>query len=89
MVVEGTRILVIILIDLIIMSCVLSCICNILEQFVAKAWVMQKEKGGIVVGIVAEKGHNILLGASMHSPVYGWKNDDIELCLNGICEKVQ
>lgn len=28
---------------------------------------MQKEKGGIVEGIVAEKGHNILLGASMHS----------------------
>lgn len=31
LVIEGTRILVIILSDLIIMSCVLSCICNILE----------------------------------------------------------
>lgn len=65
LVIEGARILVII-IGLVIMSCVLSCIRNSLEHVVAKAWVVQK--GEIIEGIMAQKGHNILLVANMHSP---------------------
>lgn len=65
LVIEGARILVII-ISLVIMSCVLSCIRNSLERVVAKAWVVQK--GEIVEGIMAQKGHNILLVANMHNP---------------------
>ncbi|KAL2304504.1 hypothetical protein Nmel_013258 [Mimus melanotis] len=38
-----------------------------LEHIAAKAWVVQKEKGGIVEEIMAEKGHNIFPEALMHN----------------------
>lgn len=43
----------------------------------------------IVEETMAEKEQVILVETNMHNPVNSWKNDGIELSLNGIYEKVQ